>query len=255
MTASCTSAILVGTPRRKPRRPGNLRDDLARQEAATPAKGLPRIALLLLLGTAVAVAPRLALADRGAFTLDAGGFGSVSTLPPGVGSGSQVTGTSLGGVLGLRYAPAQWLELSAGGFYEAPATYFHAGTTISNDNGLFTGTLQSHVNSWGLTVGARYVRGLVWRYFVGLEAGFSRRTASRFDLIDVSDPANPRSFGLPLADVTTTALLLSPVAGIEWAVSDHVTLGVSPRLQVHIAERSTIEFLVPVTVSYSWYWL
>ena len=210
--------------------------------------------LLVLLGTAVAAAPHVALADRGALTLDAGGFGSFSSLTPGVGSGPQVTGTSLGGLLGLRYAPTQWLELSVGGFYQAPATYFHADTTISNDNGSFTGTLQTHVGSWGLTVGARYVRGLVWRYFVGLEAGFSRRTASQLDLIDVSDPAAPRGFGLALADVTTTALLVAPVAGLEWALSDHMTLGVSPRIQVLIADRS-VEFLVPVTVSYGWYWL
>lgn len=220
-----------------------------------PAGGLPRIALPLLLGTIVALAPRLAAADRGAFTLDASGLGSVSSLPPSVGSGTQVTGTSLGGMLGVRYAPAQWLEFSAGGFYEAPATYFHAGTTISNDNGIFTGTLQSRVSSWGLTFGARYVHGLVWRYFLGLEVGFSRRTNSRLDLIDVADPASPRSFGLALTDATTTALLLSPIAGLEWALSDHVTLGVSSRLQVHVAERSIVELLVPVTVSYSWYTL
>src|ERR1700694_1697093 len=107
------------------------------------AHRLVRTTPLLLLVTALAVAPRAAFADRGALTLDAGGFGSFSSLPPGVGGGTQVTGTSLGGLLGLRYAPTQWLELSVGGFYQAPATYFHADTTISNDNGSFTGTLQS----------------------------------------------------------------------------------------------------------------
>ena len=254
MTTSDQRPTLVGLSRRESRAPRDIGHALAHQGRITATKGAPRIALLVLLGTAVAVAPRVAFADRGALTLDVGGFGSFSSLPPGVGGGTQVTGTSLGGLLALRFAPTQWLELSVGGFYEAPATYFHADTTISNDNGSFTGTLQSHVSSWGLTVGARYVRGLVWRYFVGLEAGFSRRTASQLDLIDVSDPAAPRGFGLALPDVTTTALLVAPVAGLEWALSDHVTLGISPRLQVLIADRS-IELLVPVTVSYGWYWL
>jgi hypothetical protein len=252
VTTSDQRPTLVGLSRREPRAPRDLGHVLAHHGRITPAKEAPRIVLLVLLGLVVAVAPRVAFADRGALTLDAGGFGSFSSLPPGVGGGTKVTGTSLGGLLGLRYAPTQWLELSVGGFYQAPATYFHADTTISNDNGSFTGTLQSRVSSWGMTVGARYVRGLVWRYFVGLEAGFSRRAASQLDLIDVSDPAAPRGFGLALADVTTTGLLVAPVAGLEWALSDHITLGVSPRVQVLIADRS-IEFLVPVTVSYGWY--
>ena len=254
MTTSDQRPTLVGTPRREPRAPRDIGHVLAHHGRITPAKEAPRIVLLVLVGLVVAAAPRVAFADRGALTLDAGGFGSFSSLPPGVGGGTQVTGTSLGGLLGLRYAPTQWLELSVGGFYEAPANYFHADTTISNENGSFTGTLQSHVSSWGLTVGARYVRGLVWRYFVGLEAGFSRKTVSRLDLIDVSDPAAPRGFGLALPDVTTTSVLVAPVAGIEWALSDHVTLGISPRVQVLIPDRS-IEFLVPVTVSYGWYLL
>ncbi len=254
MTTSDQHPALLGIPRRDPPPRRDLRPGLVRRGRIPAAKGARGIALLVLFVILVATAPHVALADRGAFTLDVSGFGSFSSLPPVVGSGPQVTGTSLGGLLGLRYAPTQWLELSVGGFYEAPANYFHADTTISNENGSFTGTLQSHVSSWGLTVGARYVRGLVWRYFVGLEAGFSRRTASQLDLIDVSDPAAPRGFGLALADVTTTALLVAPVAGLEWALSDHVTLGVSPRVQVLIADRS-VEFLVPVTVSYGWYWL
>jgi hypothetical protein len=221
----------------------------------TPATRLLKISSLLLVGVVAGTAPGLAIADRGAFTLEAGGFGSFASVPPGIGSGTRVTGTSLGGLLGLRYAATNWLELSAGSFYEAPGTYFHAGTIVSSDNGTFTGTLQSRVSSWGMTVGARYVRGLVWRYFVGLEAGFARRTTSQRDLIDVSNPANPRSFGLALADDTTTALVLAPTAGIEWMLSDHMTLGVSPRVQVQLGDRSVYEFLVPITVSYSWYWL
>jgi hypothetical protein len=219
----------------------------------TPNYRRSPLASMLLFAVVLPLVPGMAAADRGALTLEAGGFGSVSSLLPGVGTGTRVTGTSAGGVLGLRYAPTQWLELSVGGFYEAPAAYFHAGTVVSTDNGAFAGTLQSHVGSWGMTVGARHVGGLVWRYFLGLEAGFSRRTARQLDLVDVIDPANPRSFGLALADVTTTALLLSPAVGVEWAVSDHVTFGLSSRLQAHLGEWNAIELLVPVTVSYSWY--
>ena len=207
----------------------------------------------LLFAATIMLPPAAAVADRGALTLEAGGFGSMSSLPPSVGTGSRVTGTSLGGILGLRYAPTGWLELSVGGFYEAPASYFHAGTVVSNDNGDFAGTLEGRVSSWGLTAGARYVHGLVWRYFLGLEAGFARQTAEQLDLIDVTDPANPRSFGLGLADQTTTALLLVPVAGLEWVASDHITVGLSSRLQLHLGEHSTVELLVPLTFSYSWY--
>ena len=211
------------------------------------------VPLLAVAAVAALVLPWPVHADRGAVTLDAGGFVAVNSVPPAVGLGSAVAGSSGGGVLGVRYGLANEVEVSAGGFYEAPATYFHPGTTIVNGDGTFAGTLQSRTSSWGATVGARWVKGTVWRYFVGGELGFSRRVITRLDLIDVSDATNPHSFGLALADVSTTALLVAPLAGVEWAVSDHVSLGIAPRLQLYVGSQSGLRFLVPVMFSYSWY--
>ena len=212
-----------------------------------------RFVPLLVAAVAAALLPCPAQADRGAFTLDVGGFLAVSSVSPPLGLGSAVAGSSGGGVLGVRYALANELEVSAGGFYEAPATYFHPGTTIVNGDGTFAGTLQSRTSSWGATVGARWVKGYVWRYFLGGELGFSRRAFTRLDLIDVSDATNPHSVGLTLADVSTTALLVAPVAGVEWAVTDHVSLSIAPRLQLYVGSQSGLRFLVPVMFSYSWY--
>ncbi len=207
----------------------------------------------LVAALALAAIPAAARADRGAVTLDAGFFGAAESLSPGIGSGSAVAGSSWGGLLGVRYAVRNSLEAMGTLFYQAPVSYYHPNTTIATSTAAFTGTLQSSTSSWGATVGGRWVNGLVWRYFVGGEFGFTHRSFSNLDLINVSDPSNPQSYGLRLSSSSTTTALLVPVAGLEWAPTDHFSLGLAARAQVYLGAPSGVQFLVPFTLSYAWY--
>ena len=204
----------------------------------------------------LAASPGAALADRGALTLELSP--ALTWWPawgPAVGSGSGVRGMTGGGLVGLRYALRHDLELTASGFYEVSADFTNPGTTVSTDAGPLTGTSKATVSRWGALVGARWVHGLVWRWFVGGEVGWSQQSLSKLDLIDVSDPANPSSYGLGLADRSRGALVLSPLAGIEWQFADRWSVAVTPRVQVMLGGVGSVAVVLPVSVGYSWYGL
>ncbi|WP_143828007.1 hypothetical protein [Anaeromyxobacter sp. Fw109-5] len=78
---------------------------------------------------------------------------------------------------------------------------------------------------------------------MGSAAGTARR-----DLMDVSVPGNEHSFGLGLRDRATDSLVLAPVAGVEWQVTDHWTVSVMPRLQFVVGGVNRLGLLVPVTI-------
>jgi len=204
----------------------------------------------------VSLAPARALADRGALTLELAP--SLTWWPawgPPVGSGSGVSGTTAGGLVGVRYALRNELELSANGFYEAPAEFTNPGTTVGSDAGSLTGTTRATASRWGVLLGARWVQGLTWRWFVGGEIGWAEQRLTKLDHIDVSDPGSPQSFGLGLADRSSNALVLSPLAGIEWQFADHWSLALTPRVQVMVGGVSRVAVVVPVSVGYSWFGL
>src|SRR5260370_42687256 len=68
---------------------------------------------------AIAAAPRAALADRGALSLDIGAGGSTMALPaPYAAASGSVQGTALLTSLGLRYALQNWIELATTAFFE-----------------------------------------------------------------------------------------------------------------------------------------
>jgi len=205
------------------------------------------------LSLAVAAATR---ADRGALTLEGAPTFTVLSMAPPLGTAGNITGTQVGGLLGLRYALSNGLELTVTGAYEAPAHYYHDGTKVVTENGTFVGTLQSRVSAFGVTAGARYVRGFVWRFFVGGELGWSRRSFGTPDLIDVTDPQRPASFGLSLRDTIVTSLVAAPLVGFEWVASDHLTISLAPRAQMFVGSSgTTFALLVPLTIGYSWYLL
>lgn len=206
------------------------------------------IALLVLL------APATALADRGALTVElAPALTWWPAWGPPVGSGPGVSGAAAGGLVGVRYALRHELELTANGFYEVPAEFTNPGTTVGSAAGPLTGTTRATVSRWGVLLGARWVRGLAWRWFVGGEVGWAQQRLSRLDHIDVSDPSNPQSFGLGLADRTSNALVLSPLAGIEWQFADRWSVTLTPRVQVMVGGVSQVAVVVPVGVGYSWF--
>lgn len=202
----------------------------------------------------VFLSPATALADRGAYTVElAPSFTWWPAWGPPVGSGSGVSGTTGGGLVGVRYALRHELELSVSGFYEAPAEFTNPGTTVDSDAGPLVGTTRATVSRWGVLLGARWVHGLAMRWFVGGEIGWAQQRLTKLDHIDVSDPGNPQSFGLGLPDRSSNSLVLSPLAGVEWQFADHWSVAVAPRVQVTVGGVSHVGVVVPVSLGYSWY--
>lgn len=206
------------------------------------------------LATVLAVImPLGAFADRGAFTLDAGVVLGGVRAEPAVGTGDSVSGTVAGVTLGTRYAISNHLELTGTADWFAAAPFYNDDTTIVTENGTFRGQLQSRVSRYSAKLGAHFVRGLTWRVRVGAEVGWTRTTAERLDLVDAT-AAVPRSFGLGLGSRTTDHLVVVGVAGVEWAISDHVSLAVTPRVEFPFG-GGLMAMTVPLTVAYSWYML
>ena len=198
--------------------------------------------------------PAVAHADRGAFTLEAGpALTWWPSLAPAVGSGAGVNGSAGGGMVGLRYGLRHDVDLTASGFYEADARYTHTAVTVGTDVGTFTGTLTSRTGRWGLLAGARYVTGLKLRLFAGAEVGWVQQRYSRLDLLNVSDPSNPHSFGLGLADRSRSGAVIAPLAGIEWQVTDRWSVTVAPRVQVMIGDVGRAAVVVPLTIGHTWF--
>lgn len=210
--------------------------------------------LSALLLTAMLFVPAAARGDRGALSVEASPILTWwPRMPPALGSGSGVSGTAAGALVGVRYGLRNDLELTASGFYERAADYTHTGVSLDTEVGAFGGALTSSTSRWGALVGARYVRGLVFRIHVGAEIGWAQQTFTKLDLVNVSDPSNPHSYGLGLRDNRRGALVIAPLAGIEWQVTDHWSMSFAPRAQVMLGGVGRVAVLLPVGVGYSWY--
>ena len=197
--------------------------------------------------------PVAALGDRGAFSVDGGAVLSAARVPPGVGNGDSVFGSVAGVTLGARYAFRNDLEVSANGVWFQEAPFYNDNTSVTTPDGVFVGQAQNRVGRLGATIGAHYVTGLVWRLRVGAEVGWSRLVFRHLDLVDVSDPTSPRSFGLRLGDRTVDGIVVAPVAGVEWIATDHLSFAITPRIDFLLGEPTMTAFTVPITVSWSWY--
>ncbi len=202
---------------------------------------------------AVVLTPGLASADRGALTVEAAPAVTVVPSSPSQGNGSATMGSAAGGLVGIRYALRNDLELTATGFYEAPTSYYHSGVQFGTPAGSFTGTLSERTDRYGALVGVRFVRGLVWRLHVGAEIGWSHQRYWGRDLVDVSDPSNAHTFGLGLPDEATDALVIAPLAGIEWQITDRWSISATPRLELMVGGANRAALVVPVSLAYSWY--
>jgi hypothetical protein len=208
---------------------------------------------LVLVALAIALTPLLAAADRGAVTIEAAPVLTLLPSAPSQGSGSTTMASVAGGLVGVRYGLRNDLELTAAAFYEAPASYFHAGVRLRTADGSFGGTLAEREDRLGGLVGVRFVRGLVWRFHLGADVGWSRQRYWARDLIDVSDPGNAHSFGLGLAEKSTNAVVLAPVAGIEWQITDRWTIAAIPRVELSLGGVNHVAVMLPISVGYSWY--
>ena len=212
--------------------------------------------LFLLLSVAAVALPSVTLADRGALSLEGGGILSAARVAPGVGAGESVFGTLGGAILGARYALTNNVEVGVSGTWFNVAGFNNDDTTVSRSgSGSFTGQLQSQVNRIGAGLNVQYVTGLVFRLRVGGELGWSRISYRKIDLINVAtDP--PTSFGdIGARTRTLDGIVVAPMAGIEWAVTDRLSFAITPRIEFLLGEPSMTAFTIPITASYSWYGL
>lgn len=203
---------------------------------------------------AVVLAASSALADRGAITIDAGGGLTALVLPaPFANPSKSVTSSAPTAWIGGRYALSNSLEVGASVFYEPSVNIFHNGVTVETRNGQFPGTLNHQLQRYGGLFGARYLRGMVFRFTAGLELGWSHRVYSGFRHIDDSNAANPVDYGLDLPAFTTDNVVIAPLAGVEWAAGDHWSISLLPRFELLVGPDMTYAFTVPLVVSWSWY--
>jgi hypothetical protein len=197
--------------------------------------------------------PLGALADRGALSVEAGGVVAGVRSEPAIGAGDSVTGTVAGVTLATRYALSNRVEVTGTVDWFAAAPFYNDNTMIVTGNSAFRGQLQGRLSRYSAKLGAQYVHGLTWRSRVGGEIGWTRVTTERLDLVDVT-PTVPRSFGLGLGSRTSDNLVVTGLAGVEWAVSDHVSFAITPRVEFPFG-GGLMAITVPLTVSYSWYML
>ncbi len=207
-----------------------------------------RARLLALL--VAAAAPLGALADRGAFSLEAGGVLAGVRAPPAVGTGDSVAGTLAGVTIGARYALSNSFEVIGTIDWFAPSWFYNDNTVIVTGSGTFTGQLQSRLNWFSAKVGAQYVHGHTWRVRLGAQVGWTRLMWQQLDLVDLTPP--PRSFGLDLGSRSVEHLVVAGLAGVEWEISDHVSIAVTPRVEFPLGS-GLAAITVPLTVAYSWY--
>ena len=203
---------------------------------------------------AVVLVPAIARGDRGALSVEASPILTWwPSMPPALGSGSGVSGTAAGALVGVRYGLRNDLELTASAFYEAPADYTHTGVTLDIEVGPLSGTLTSRASRWGALIGARYVRGLVFRVHMGAEIGWTQQTITKLDLVNVSDPSNPHSYGLGLPDESQGAFVIAPLAGVEWQVTDRWSVSFTPRAVLSFGGVGRLAVHLPIAVGFSWY--
>ncbi|HEY3411763.1 MAG TPA: hypothetical protein VGM51_01770 [Armatimonadota bacterium] len=143
--------------------------------------------------------------------------------------------------------------MTATGFYEAPATYYHSPVRITTEAGSFEGSLRQTTSRWGALAGGRWVHGLVWRVHVGAEVGWSHQAFSNLDLVNVADKSNPHSFGLGLKDTSRDSLVVAPLVGLEWQAGDHWSVAVTPRAEMLMGADRQVVFIVPVSLGYEWF--
>ena len=213
---------------------------------------------LLLIALVCLTEPSLARADQGALTADLGGGVVGMSLPTPYANEGQATGGAFTVWGGARYAVFNWLEASASLFYEPPVAAWHHGVEVDTGDGRFAGSLTHRTTRYGGLVGARYVRGALWRFTAGIEVGVSRRVYSHFALINQSQESQTGQgeafdYGLNLPEMSVFNLVLAPVAGLEWAGGDHWSLSLLPRVSFLLGPSPTLAVTLPLVFSWSWY--
>ena len=191
-----------------------------------------------------------ASAEPGGLTLEVGGGAAVVRTPAPHSTGATQLGSAPTFWIGGRYAVSYQLELTLSVFYEITEPFYVAGTTVMNDTGSTSGTLAMRAKRFGALVGARLLRGNVWRLAVGGEVGWSQHSYSSLALFDNGSP--PRDYGLGLADTSKPSLALAPSAGIVW-VGDKLSVSLVPRFELLLGSRATWAVTVPLTIGWDFF--
>ncbi len=188
--------------------------------------------------------PVVASADRGALSVDAGPVVSALRSPPAIGTGDAVFGTLGGAAFGVRYALQNYLEVSVNGSWFNPVRFYNDNTVVSAAGGsTVSGKLQAKVGRIAATAGLDYVRGDVWRTHVGAQIGWANLTYENVS----------HSAGLTYGTTNLDALVVAPRVGLEWCITDHISVSAMPTLEFLVGSRNLTAFTLPVLFSYSWY--
>jgi hypothetical protein len=143
--------------------------------------------------------------------------------------------------------------MTLGGFYDLPAHVSHPGTSVPTvDSGNFTGTLEYELTRFGILAGLRYVTGLVVRFSVGGEVGWSHRTYSGLQLRDTARPGAP-DFGLGLRDLALDEFVVQPGVGLEWAFADRWSASLLLRVTVLLGPDPALGLSGSLVISYGWF--
>jgi hypothetical protein len=206
------------------------------------------------LAATLLLCPLIARADRGALSVELGtGVTALALRPSYAESGSIGWSLALSVSFGLRYAVTNQLELTLHGSYDLPVHVSHPGTSIPTvDSGTFTGTQEYELSRFGVLAGVRYVTGLVVRFSIGAELGWSHRSYSELVLRDPARPGAP-DFGLGLPGLALDNVVLQPGVGLEWAFADHWSASVLVRLTALLSPEPAFGFSGTLAISYSWF--
>ena len=199
--------------------------------------------------------PAVALADRGAVSVEGGaGWTTLNQPAPYAKPSAATLGGAASFSLGGRYGLSNDYELSLAGFFEPPVTYFHNSITIATSSGNFPGTLSEQQMRMGALLGLKRVWGSVFRFSLGLDAGWSHRAYSKLSALNDTHPNAIAAYdGLKLPDYSTDNVVVAPMAGLEWALGDYSSVSVCQRVEFLLGKESTWAVSVPVTFAWSWY--
>lgn len=203
---------------------------------------------------AVLLVPTVTRADHGALSLDLGtGIAALALRPPYAQSGDGSWTLALSVSFGVRYALTNQLELRLGGFDDLPVHVSHPGASVPTvDSGAFSGRLEYELSRFGVLASVRYVSGLVFRFCIGGELGWSHRSYSGLQLRDTTRAGTP-DYGLGLPDLGIDSLVLQPLVGLEWAFADHWSASLVLRLTALLSPEPAVGISSTVSISYGWF--
>ncbi|MFT3714020.1 MAG: hypothetical protein QM817_40685 [Archangium sp.] len=155
--------------------------------------------------------------------------------------------------LGGRYAISNNFEVTATGFVEPPATVFQNDVNLVTESGRYPGTTRHQFMRFGAQGGVRLVFGMIVRFHLGLELGWSQAMYSGQQHFDVTNAESATNYGLTIPDASIPSAVLSPNLGIEWCFRDNWSLSLLPRAQLQLASTVSWAVIVPIQLSWSLY--